>query len=492
MNYENIFKTIDTNAYYHFLDGYLNPEGGSITNYNIIEKLLLNKSLNINDLTLFYTVEILSDFRINIEFMNRDKLYRDYIICDINKTDNYDDILNKCKFCIFSINSNNHAMSMIINMNLNNENYDTNILLINSGDGIKNHDTITNNDTEYYKPYYGFSFNDTKDNSIKKILILLSFFYLYNEIKDLIKDKKSISYPYFLRFNNILLNIYELFTIPPNISDLEVNIKNKNNSDFIINFKPLLNKINFDNLQNYLSHEYKYEFAIHTTFGNFLYNFMGVLREINKPYNFLIENISLDIQIIKQKIKEIIPESDVDENVILKNKLYVYNSEPYILPQLSGSCTWYSIYWALSLYIVLNKIDKYQEFNIFIYTEFAKPIKDLFSKIEFTLNDKLNYLYTLRNIQNKLINIKLLPKINEYYNILNKDIVLNESKIENNIRSISTVEEKPDILYIYKSLFSSNYNLYQIIQMLYNYIKNHNFIESKINTLIFKKTIKFF
>jgi len=481
MKYKEILDSIESKpyAYYHFLDGYLNPNKGSIINYNFLQELLSINLLNdIHILSTYYD----KSSKINMNFINNNTEDR-YIINIDNITDElFTTLLYKFKFCIYPISNKTHSMSIIINMTKITDNYNTNILLINSGDGIHNHDKILIDDINYYKPYYGFNFQDIANKSIEKILIIIFFMILYHRTTNF--PNQEYSYDEFIPFNNIISKIYNIFKLS-DINMLQVIIIHNYNT--IMTCKPLLNIIEFNKLQQNLSPNYKYKFNIDNSIS-LLYKLFTILNSI-KSYNLNINNkINFDMNIIKREINKIIPNSDLNENVILKNKFHIINSNIYILEQINGSCTWYSIFWSLSIYIIINKINDYQQFNINIYNFFVKQINDTFNNIKFNLQDDLSSFYTLKNIQFKLINIKLLSNIYEKYNIIDNITDLRKNVIKSNYNLIKDFPKSLSIDYIYSCIFKfNNYYLYEIIQYIYNYLNNNNYNINIFNNLDYIK-----
>jgi len=121
------------------------------------------------------------------------------------------------------------------------------------------------------------------------------------------------------------------------------------------------------------------------------------------------ENIGKIVQLEDCEIDSLKIIEELNEKFLRKIILYNQEDNLYIYPQESGSCTWYSIYFSILLYYVINEIN-YSTFINEINSKFYDYIKNIYKKHNFEeqlLNNKNNYFY-MKQLCSKLIDIKLI------------------------------------------------------------------------------------
>jgi hypothetical protein len=179
---ENITFDMSINSfrplYYHFLDGFLNPDTGSsmevirsiIKHYDFIVKT--SETIKIwflqmnNDDFLFYNIQNKPNKPITYDFILE-------FITNPILDDKWIDFLQKLEYCIYHVANNKHATSILIQC----KNNKCIISCFNSGMGIENHSHVTIDGVKYFKPSKDVILSDDiekdKIGCIKKILIIL-------------------------------------------------------------------------------------------------------------------------------------------------------------------------------------------------------------------------------------------------------------------------------------------------------------------------------
>jgi hypothetical protein len=448
-------------ALFHFLDGSINENIGDTIN-NIIRFLKTNK-LVLNNIYIIIN-ELTNNFIYNNIYININKDNDDegeFTINLKNFSDKYAENLNIYKkifkYCIIQRTNDNHATSILIFEKDNK----LNLLTFNSGFDLDIHNSYNN---EYYKPYKGYIIcDDIKDydkykEAIEKIFLLLTINDLYKmfntlgqhcciEIKSLSTDTtKTINNKDIIIFDklyNYINEIYEtnffnyfnenitlykyngkILTIK-NIKTLEKRILyEKIKKDFFTNMiiteKEYYTLTDLDTQISSLKNETYYKF-----FHNFLKDY-DVYYFNNFIIKYYIKNHIIEISKLGKHINKII--------------LHNINEELYILPQKSGSCTWFSIYWPIIMYNVFShSYTKYKEHIILIITECNRILNNFFNKDKLLTFRELDFgKYTfLKILCNKLIDINIIDKnvLSDEYDFI-YSININYNYIKNKVENL--------------------------------------------------------
>lgn len=405
--------TDNKSIFYHLLDGYINEHSGNNTEniYNFINiNCLTDKYFNPN-ITFFEFVRLSSyNFESNISIKSKNT-YDSFIIFDginIINQQNLIEILNS-NVIIFDISFEKHSTTLMLIKNKNNYH----LLLINSGKYINNHYKYK----ETYKPYVMLTFENI-DNVIT-ILIFIGFYL------------------------NILLNNY----ITKNIYNfLEENIIN----DF--NFK-----INISDIIKEDENEYVRYQILNNSYYDIIYDIFNKTVSIDNNDDFIKNN--LENQEINKKYEKY-------NHIINKIIFHKYddddNKNIYIQMQQSGSCTWFSKYWAICIYFLVKDPDNYYNFVFNLFDSFIEKLKEIFTLDNFKIESKNDYtnMILMNNLNLKLINLNIL----DYNNIFIIDIYdyeITSYKINYNGFVFSN--------HLIKLDYNINsYNMFKIIQSMMN------------------------
>jgi len=458
-------------VFYHFLDGLINEESGNITN-NVIEYIhthILSKSTN----EVIYFLNLENTDGINLSGSGHSHLY---MIDDDNtgvyKTKNFIKLLQASKFIIIPLSFNNHSTSLILFYKDNKYH----IMLLNSGKGIENHTKFSDN---IYKPYIILSYSDI--NEIINILFFINFYRLINT------DQQ-------------ILNLY-LQHLKTMFENYDFEVEETNN-------------INNYNYYKILNNDY----------------YLILFKLFDKLY--LANNLNTIDQLIINNLQHIEQQNEletknINAKIIKKIKFHYYHNNIFIISQQSGSCSWFSKYWALCLYYLIFKPDEYSDFIYNIYSLFLDTIKKIFTYDNFTteLNNPNSCIILMNNLHLKLINLNIftikdsyiidihnqhivtIPKIkledisNYYYKFKNKT---NNNSIINILSNICLISGNNTIKfhntffmnickYIHKKYENLNSNYFinnenilnneEILNKKYNFISNCNKLEIQFNSL---------
>ena len=404
--------------YFYFLDGLIDKDIWYDTEktYNFF----INNNL-INDKINLLEIEIKDIFNLNLNFKFNNK---EIIECLYNHDTgnfniNYSEIWKKFDYCISQQISNNHATSLLIYKNEE----DIYISSFNSGAGINNHES---HDLKY-KPYFNTLVGEKNENNFNKILsfLLLQKYFDYinnsdNYIGHIRKLKKFINkYIYITAYEQIYQNI------PDNDYHKIPNIININY------YKTLLNLLE----QNF-------------TKNNIYFNL---------DQQYIIENLS-----------------GINKYLLNKIILHIYDNQTYINQQESGSCTFYSIYWPIIYYNVINSnIDEYIRCLKKFYNDLKYIVNNIFT------SENFQYEYSINNsqfIQMKILYTKLCDinvidnkSINDIDFIYNNNFTLNILSLKNH-----------DLKNNYNEIFISK-NIIDVINTYLVYDKEK--LWQKLNTL---------
>ena len=533
--------------YFHFLDGLIDEDVGESK-----DKILgCAKRFNlINDDEILFIDDIILNGTSTKElrFYNIDNEKINIFPFDIN---NIDDelsnietvvrVLNLFKYTIYRINQNSHATSNLITIN-NNKLY---FMAFNSGDGIENNERHQMLDGKsIFSPFYGIEICDLKElldiksefkpdkigggryieteyirkidrfiesksndikNGFKKIFGLL----LLNQFYSFVNDKEDLS-PHGNQGDAIknytkLANLCELIdSLVPEFDIYNINI----HFDITYYDKSGQQKI-FDTLNdlkdlkslNYTLIAPRNEFS-KTILCNgdkyykFLLNMMDRLGCMQFNLESLSKSIDLDKFIESEKIlNELFKENfKINQKVISKINVIWNDKKPYIIPQESGSCTWFSLYWVFIFkYIFSNNCSKYIDTVYNINNKLYTYVKIIFtreniSKIYCNHDPKINIYdnkisyYDVVRICQKFIDIKLLDS-NLIYDL--QDNLFNcNFKV-----SLENVHRTNDFIWLDKNTFSMS-EILNLNNVKYNpmFIQQFN---QKFSEFYFEKNIDY-
>ena len=408
---------------FHFLDGHLNPDFGCIST-KIIDfiKSYQNetKITNITNDIMFYTDE---SFKINnnddkISFKFENKIINFNITNnDINLEINIENIkkIIDNKYNIFTIDNDSHATAIIFFTKDNN----LYMLSCNSGMGINIH-------TKYddkYSPYFGYllveNYNTTNEKyieSIKKVcgILFIQQFYKYLENADKFIIKTDYNEYNLCILGKSALLIKKIFGenkfFDEDIFTFEYNSDKKSTKFKTINsLYPLIeNSTGIVNAHmfNFIKPKGKY----YIFFADLCKSFF-IDKTIDLKLITNITNFNIPIEDFKSD------KISIDDDIITKNILHVFNDNVYINKQESGSCTWFSVYWSILLYYVIdNDVETYKKIIITL-NEYC------YNKIQYYFNEKsykkiinsccnyISYPVTLYlSLAKKLSDLKIIDK----------------------------------------------------------------------------------
>ena len=519
-------KSIDNYLpiYYHFLDGYINPNIGFdkdkvysfITNHQILPSTLddSNKFITLLDYTINKTsiILIFTVFKPtkNIIFtFNFDE--------DIKSRTDLSEIIELFKYCICNVINNSHATSLVTFINNNT----LNIASFNSGLGINYHNIIFNDGIKnYFSPYIGIKlYDDISKNIVDGIKTILSFLIisdLYNKIENFKNLYEITIYQKYKFSEKIDAILY--YNCEPLINLIEyLKILDKINLDdvfkFTINNKTLNNLYKIKLIDVYYSGNTLYineqEYTTETKQHRYIKTSEMIITEEKLSYYNIITNIFKKLFKKFNEYRLPITKSFNDTrfsnfNTSVKNKLILHNHKTYYIHyQESGSCTWFSIYWPIIFFNIFNfNEENYYNTIIYIYEKFIKLLNNIFTPANFLLcyNNDYDYIY-MKILCEKLITIKLLDssileqEVDFIYNLdilieynIDKTINTIDSSIINEIKQSdkTTLFGSCNIIdYIkklYKSNFSTSFYIFSDIKIKIN--NNRKEINSFNNTII--------
>jgi hypothetical protein len=424
--------------YYHFLDGYLNPDSGcsleTIKNLFKNNPELLGEKYDINLLSIS-SVKSYDDSLTNIN-----NIYEFYNLKTYKTTKISDDRLEKDNFnyCIYQTGCDNHATSILFRINENKLYVDT----FNSGLGIDlNGDPVEINNIDHYMPCKSFIF---EGNLINIIISICNISIFYNYLKNIrhpnhISSKKvddKMIYCVKHHFMKLLNKIKTFFKIN-NINNNEINFKL--NGINILDITQTKVNMNIRDL-NYTTHIERHNTLhyIHMLGEGTDYN---IEDNISKYYNILITILDKlhksngNDECLIDDFKKFQEFPNIHINIKNKIILHHYNDKLYIIPQQNGSCSWFSIYWPIIYYnIYYNNYSDYCLIINNIYNNFIKELNNIF--IEKNMNINTNLLTFMKIFFNKFYDIGLLKK---KYIVLKDDYIYN-SNISDLKESINPIE----------------------------------------------------
>jgi len=472
--------------YYHFLDGYLNPNSG-------------------ND-----QIKYINMFNKNNEIL-KDTIYESNKLCFLNYDDNYskinffmymdDQFINRARnfniqniikifllyksYFILNINHNKHSTCLLFRI----EESQLLISCVNSGLGIDKFPQFFKNDHFLFSSFILLEDYTNKEETFKlsSILHVPSLFYALINISHYIiqPDDKMIKF---------ILNE----TIKEYISDIKMLL------DYLcITFNSIGFIVDFSGINILDSTNYDQEFTY--------YNNSNILS-----YYEIIMNIFLKLKEKKNNISSKFNDLTklcLNENI--KNNIIFHNldGELYYKPQQGGSCSWFSLYWSLLYYnIHINNEEQYYKLIQNIYDFYYKKMEEIFIHENFNKENE-NFLL-MKIICQKLLDLNLLNDkqllennidfiYDDYYigfdyieniklnnNIENNQILSNILEIQNNDSKIE---------YIFNNILFYYYDLNNLGGINLEFKNTEFFILSyelfkysiKIGKPLFKKYIDF-
>ena len=488
---------LNVQAYFHLLDGHLNDGGGNSLDNNI-SFLRSNGLITEQDICCGYSfIDDMNEGTTSIYFkyVTKAEIHNVLIVHFTDNEYNYKDnmklydIINKSKYIIIQVQNDKHTTSVVFYLK-NNSIY---FISINSGEyGSVCH---TNNDTgdNQFLAFVGIklcdNFND-KDECIHKMQAIL----LLGQIYKLNDNMTRVSVT---RFVNILNQIKksgvfkkELFTDHICNIKIEKITRHEHDIKFFDNFDDLM-KI------DPATSDHKVFLSKYTNYYYVLLHKYLITTEDNKVV--LDKNIILNFD--RKKIDKM---NIVDNNTynntynntsdIIKNKinLHVSGNSIVFYAQQSGSCSWFSIYWALLLYYIIY----YEKDSIFKYNNLIRKIlhisceyvKKVFTREKFIkeyMDDK--QIVYMQNLCQKLVLCDILDK--SYLNNID-DIIyeisfeLENKEVDDNIQYDTNLNSDFDKIFNQPSKFvyfdfleflfnnTSNSHILSPNQDIYTYINN--------------------
>lgn len=408
--------------YYHFLDGYINPDASS--NLDVIKNLFMkNKIFNgTNIVNNIYLLSINDEFY-KFDHLTDDNLSRNIKISSLKNLES--EIYKLFEYCIYQTVNDVHATTILFRCIEKKLYIDT----FNSGMGIDLHNSKTINGIEHYLPNSTFMFytNDYQE-TIDKIISICNISIFYNLLHDntykknaniceSIENKQIIKFGYlnesFIRSLEILKNF--LLSCNINFNEIDSNLNDILKLDLVSS--ELHNNDNIYYIKkppvHLLRTEAKYIYKFDNDINKLSFNYYNILINI---LNHFIRDDILDENIIDKVKNQRFP----DILYTIKNKIILHenNNKLYILPQQSGSCTWFSIYWPIVFYnIYKNDYDGYRLVINHIYKYFYKELFKIFNKEN--MNANTIFLTEMRILYNKLYDLKFFP--------LDKNLVFNDN-----------------------------------------------------------------
>ena len=429
--------------FFHFLDGFLNKTGGGNNEDTIkfIKENILIKFPNTETHKITFP-ELTSSLVLegtNLNFENEhSEEYEKSYLIEYLNTN----------YLIISLNYDNHSTSLIIF--LKDELYS--IMLLNSGEGIKNH--IKCGTKNMYKPYIIITTRE-----ITLIINIISLIIFYNKIKMKSHDPNFKS-----KFDQLQKRFKEY-----GILYEDFNVDARGDNIFTISA------------------------SYYNTIANIFIKIDASPLHDKSIDELIIENLKTNNKII----------NDEKFNYIFnKIKFHYDENNIYILPQQSGSCTWFSKYWALCIYKLLYTPEEYSNFITNLFGEFTHILTEkIFTKENFEKAIENSNIVLMNNLYLKLINLNIIEKPHKYIIDIYKLPIINTKlsselvsmnsncfkEIKNKIENLSMIFDNLPT----KSNKSNKYlTKYLTNNVFFKYIcdfihENHN----KLITLEFFKTV---
>ena len=436
--------------YYHFLDGYIDENTGTTINHDNITKYISSYKniskygvINIGILnygSISYDNNQSEIFHIRLNYININNnvsssiFFNEYVMNDITNKNITNEKITKFKeiftYCIIQVSNNSHATSIVV-FTVNTQFY---LLLFNSGKGIVNH----KNTDDLYVPYKGIKLcddiNDIEEyiQAIQKIycVLLINYLVYVTTYQNRLVSCIEQSLKEIIKYSNYEGEIFKV-----NKTSVKYSIKDTLKGKI---WKALLD------LEPSLNEQYLYSLIINNKLSlvDDYYNLIcKIISKWDNEYNvsFVVQNTNINVNILHQ----------INSNITLSDslikKLKFHNIDDtnniYIYPQQSGSCTWFSLYWPILFYFVINNDeDEYKNIIEHIIYRFYEELhnkvftQSVFNEI-INHQDYYTYMFKLYSkfVDLELFDNNLLTSNNDnYYNKPIK-IEIQRYKYQNNI-----------------------------------------------------------
>ena len=419
VNQDNIdFSTSITNyktVYYHFLDSLINSNIGD-TLPNVLQfiktyKLIKNEIFILEENTGSY-----NSFKYT-NMINED-------IGDIYNNEKLDltTIRNVFKYCIYRVGNNKHATSIVI-LEYDNKLY---LLSFNSGKGIEIHSyNKDNKDNKLYQPYKGFIVCDYIYDDTKYIQAIHHIFTILNIDK---------VYKYLEDTNKYTINEFSRGVLSYNFTDI---LKTLNNFEQVLcikldYLKLLKDKNNYIYTKKYITDNTSIDKpCIISDYYDFFFSIIDIFITTHELKYTKIQPSYMFNDITFDRYKD--DEVKLDDSVIYKQIFHFIDDNIYIKDQDSGSCTWFSIYWPLIFYHVINHDIKSYICQIkYINYVCYKIVNKIFTPYNFKteyISQASKYIQ-MKKLCNKFVDIKMLDStiLNEQMDIMYKTHIIISKK----------------------------------------------------------------
>lgn len=432
--------------YYHFLDGYLNPDSGSdLIQY---KNMLENNEIFHFDYTLinFIFFDLFQGIDINFLSTESKKLnitlefHSDFgLFQESYEIENFDKIF---KYCIVHTAFNNHATSLLFRI----EGNKLIVGCVNSGQGIEKYpDLFYDSDKKYCLPFKNYILSENIDEYSEKIIIW-NIFYIQMLFYSIMNIRYDYDFSIIEKYNN---NIKKYISgVKTILNKLELTF---NDVGFIMLNKDCINILDYP-----VDDFYENESYDRSNMLNYYEIIMNIFKKLPvHKYNFSTKFSDYKRINLNQNIKD---------NIILHN----INGELYIKPQQSGSCSWFSLYWPLLFYhIYSNNEDEYYSLIQDIYNFYYNKAQKIFAYENFKYEDK--NLILMKIICNKLLDLNLLKDKNILKD--NIDFLYNYdiSFHKNSLIKIEEIVDRKENKYLKPNIIKIKTDL-DIIERIFNNI----------------------
>jgi hypothetical protein len=417
-------------VYYHFLDNFINSKKGDeqINVINFIKNNNICQETDINIIiSCWYTGNGYNYTFLNLNTQKESKFEYEHNHKFTNGS--LDEFKRLFKYCIYPIIEDVHQTSLLI-FEKDNHLY---LLSFNSGLGNASHDVHQNN-KELIVPYIQIKICDDISNNTNYESALHLIFNIFNikHFYDILKSYQNNNYlvveqKYYridwciYILNDMKKHMGYIFDDMPIIQDGEkiltmddlindsktLYIKSESRDFFLVDTDALLNE---NDVSGYEKNTYVYWFDEPRCLNTYYDYFSDIIKRVKNNNNLRNSNILYDTKFPYSDdiLNQDIPISDI---VLSKQIFHFSNENIYIKSQESGSCTWFSLYWPLIFYYVVNnKPELYIELIKKINNICYRIIQQIFTPDNFNkeyLSDTSDFI-AMKKLCNKFIDIKLL------------------------------------------------------------------------------------